>query len=564
MITQGIRGEEITGMVDCRSLTTCSTCAKYSHCVYCPTTTPPHNNSNNLPLLTTTTPSTGACFDQFDDNITTLCGSHGSCSGPACADVCVVPCDASTYPCAESIFGQILLMLFYGGILAGGAKLISDGSEMYLELFPAWGTVIGALLLPILGALPDAFIIIVSGAFGTVDEARENLAVGVGTLAGSTIMLLTVAWSSSMYVGRCDLDELGEAQDEVCSKKTSLRYQGVSVDEDTPTNAKIMLVSSLAYFIVQGIAFKYTQDPAAGKDAEAPLALAGFITCAIGFVAYCVYQIAVPNLAAKRLERVQAEQAQKHKMLKAMSIVSKMRDGSSSNDTSQSAVEARVLAIALEWKRKALADERRENALESDPLLTGGSVNTRESQALHTKGADDGEDESEEEDVLEHFWYNLAKSTGLLLVGTAFVAVFSDPMVDVITDFGKTTKIPAFYVSFIITPFCSNASEFISSLIFASRKRQENASITFSQLYGAATMNNTLSLGLFYMLIYFRGLDWSYSAETMAILFVTWIVGYFGATKRHFRLGYAPAIITLYFLSLALVFVLELPAINWT
>ena len=30
---------------------------------------------------------------------------------------------------------------------------------------------------------------------------------GVGTLAGSTIMLLTITWGGSLLVGRCDLNE---------------------------------------------------------------------------------------------------------------------------------------------------------------------------------------------------------------------------------------------------------------------------------------------------------------------------------------------------------------------
>jgi len=99
-------------------------------------------------------------------------------------------------------------MLMYGVIIAFGAKTISDGSELLLEvrsvslrfwrcthlvvqLFPNASTVIGALLLPVLGAVPDAAIVIASGALGTRDEAQKQVAVGVGTLAGSTIMLLT-------------------------------------------------------------------------------------------------------------------------------------------------------------------------------------------------------------------------------------------------------------------------------------------------------------------------------------------------------------------------------------
>ena len=39
-----------------------------------------------------------------------------------------------------------------------------------------------------------------------------------------------------------------------------------------------------------------------------------------------------------------------------------------------------------------------------------------------------------------------------------------------------------FYLSFIITPFCSNASELVSSLLFAAKKKKLNTSMTFSQV----------------------------------------------------------------------------------
>ena len=40
----------------------------------------------------------------------------------------------------------------------------------------------------------------------------------------------------------------------------------------------------------------------------------------------------------------------------------------------------------------------------------------------------------------------------------------------------------AFYVSFVVTPLCSNASELVSSLIFAAKKKKENISMTFAQV----------------------------------------------------------------------------------
>lgn len=37
--------------------------------------------------------------------------------------------------------------------------------------------------------------------------ANAQVAVGLGTLAGSTVMLLTLAWGGSVLAGRCDLNE---------------------------------------------------------------------------------------------------------------------------------------------------------------------------------------------------------------------------------------------------------------------------------------------------------------------------------------------------------------------
>ena len=40
---------------------------------------------------------------------------------------------------------------------------------------------------------------------GDLSIASSQVAVGVGTLAGSTIMLLTIVWGGSLLVGRCDI-----------------------------------------------------------------------------------------------------------------------------------------------------------------------------------------------------------------------------------------------------------------------------------------------------------------------------------------------------------------------
>jgi len=44
-------------------------------------------------------------------------------------------------------------------------------------------------------------------------------------------------------------------------------------------------------------------------------------------------------------------------------------------------------------------------------------------------------------------------------------------------------------------------------------------------LCGAATMNSTFCLAIFLGLVFFRGLEWNFTAEVTAILIVIWGVG---------------------------------------
>jgi Ca2+/H+ antiporter len=70
------------------------------------------------------------------------------------------------------------------------------------------------------------------------------------------------------------------------------------------------------------------------------------------------------------------------------------------------------------------------------------------------------------------------KAALLLFLGTLIVSVFSDPMVDVLQELATSLGVSPFYVSFVITPICSNASETISSLLFAAKKKKRNSSMT--------------------------------------------------------------------------------------
>ena len=110
--------------------------------------------------------------------------------------------DSPFIPPGDLNWSQLgFLGLVYAYILCQGSELISDGSELLL-LVPALAGVVGSVVLPVLGAVPDGMMVLFSGIG---DNAKEQIMVGVGTLAGSTVMLLTIAWYASVLGGRVNI-----------------------------------------------------------------------------------------------------------------------------------------------------------------------------------------------------------------------------------------------------------------------------------------------------------------------------------------------------------------------
>jgi len=465
-------------------------------------------------------------------------------------------------PCSGSAVGNLFLMIVYGLILGKASSTIADGSELLLEILNPG--IIGGVVLPILGALPDSMIILFSAlGTGTTAQIQAQLAVGVGTLAGGTIMLLTIAWSSSVLVGRCDIKN-GVAVDNQRSHRFRLYDQGVTVNDDLIINAKIMIWTSLTYWIIQGPAFYYLAHPNSAGQAvgtEKGFAIAGFIIAVLNLIGYCIYQVINPTLQKRKMEAAR-RRAVVEKVLGAFRF-------------EQESIEAKPEPVPLdpeEESKKNLEEERKKN----ESALTIGQQWRAKAQAKKVQSANSSEDinkeqpkeeeeSSEEEPPTQEMTTKqiIIRSTILLTIGTVFVTVFSDPMVTSITQFAAATNISPFYVSFIVSPLASNASELIAALIFASKRKKENMSLTMSSLYGAATMNNTMCLGLFLALIAFQGLRWEFSAETIVIFITTFAVGIFNIYRTTFKVWQSFAVLLLYPLSLIIVIILELPAIGW-
>merc|ERR1740122_802611 len=99
--------------------------------------------------------------------------------------------------------------------------------------------------------------------------------------------------------------------------------------------------------------------------------------------------------------------------------------------------------------------------------------------------------------------------------GTFLVLIFSDPMVDALGEWGNRLNVNPFYISFLLAPFASNASELLSAYTYAKKKSEKSITTSLSTLIGAACMNNTFVLGIFLCLMYVQRLAWQFTAETI-------------------------------------------------
>jgi len=182
----------------------------------------------------------------------------------------------------------------------------------------------------------------------------------------------------------------------------------------------------------------------------------------------------------------------------------------------------------------------------------GGEVARRE---------EDEEEEEIPEDLKDLPWETQQRrlkmrSFYMMAVGTILILIFSDPLIGVLSEVGERTGIPAFYISFILSPLVSNGAEVLAAYAYSQKKSSKTISISLSTLMGAAIMNATFVLFIFLLLIYVKRLAWTFSAETIAILFVQIVVGLMALSKSQNLLS-AVFILGLYPFSLVLVYVLE-------
>ncbi|KAL8141268.1 hypothetical protein V2J09_007289 [Rumex salicifolius] len=507
-------------------------------------------------------------------------------------------------PCTTTWIGNLFLILVYGYLMYTGATYLSGGSELLLEILGPG--IVGGLFLPVLGALPDALLILVSGLSGSTSTAQSQVSVGMGLLAGSTVMLLSIIWGSCVLVGKCDI-EGSRAIDGTDTRGFNLTKSGVSTDIWTTYAAMIMAISVIPFLVVQ-IPQSFTS-----SSGQSLAVLIGLILSLAFLLTYCLYQIFQPWIQKRRLEYIKHKRyvsgfigrLKMHALGRLTDANGKLNDNvidklfaSIDEDRDDYLVHSELRAFIIgthldEMKldeedlvEKVMRDfdtEQADSRISLQEFKNGISkwmddlrdgkhgtnkdspdtfeflteVHEDSSREQALLGGEDADTNEEGEEVIENPKKTTIKALLMLLAGTLIAAVFADPLVDAVDEFSDATGIPSFFISFIALPLATNSSEAVSAIIFSSRKKKKTASLTFSELYGAVTMNNVLCLAVFLALVYIRGLTWDFSAEVLVILIVCIVMAVLGSFRTTFPLWTSIIAFALYPFSLVLVYILD-------
>jgi len=456
--------------------------------------------------------------------------------------------------------------------------------------------------------------------------------VGVGALAGSTIMLLTIPWGLSIIKGGVTLGADGSANYKKKSKPgTSCLRMGITPEPSIRSNALVMVMTALIYLLIQGPAFAYAQDP--GTEAiddevateERWWALVGLVVAVAAFIFYiwlmaaqgsnANHEYVINAVALKAIEGespvtlagviapIMAEGVQKATEGSLASFSDSLINAAgkkrletlikpfykrydANGDGHISTAELRDLlrdlgeAVSVEeageWMRRLegggasasgtieldeftdamlnyIREKARQNESPRRPTAEGGGMSTAEE--------DDEEEEEMPEDLAElspaeqQRMIKMRAAT-LMSMGLALILVFSDPMVEVMSNVGTRIGVPPFYVAFVLAPLASNASELIASLNYAGKKTKKTITVSLAALEGAACMNNTFCLAIFMALVFFKHIAWKFTAETVSILICEFLVAIVAIQKTMTGV-HAAFVLCLYPLAILLVALLE-------
>ncbi|OIW08229.1 hypothetical protein TanjilG_15190 [Lupinus angustifolius] len=206
-------------------------------------------------------------------------------------------------PCSTNILGHLFLILVYEYLLFHGESYLAAGGEQVFKILGPG--IFGASAFDILGALPESLILLVTGLNSDKESAQHYASNGVGLLAGSSILLLTVVWGTCVIIGSQKLKDDPKSSGSNTSNssngriKESLTGSGIIVDIETVKMSRIMVFSVIPLIIMQiPTLFKLSPTP------SAVTLMVSLIVAVVFLISYFIYQVFKPHIEKTRLEYI--------------------------------------------------------------------------------------------------------------------------------------------------------------------------------------------------------------------------------------------------------------------
>ncbi|KAK9268232.1 hypothetical protein L1049_010675 [Liquidambar formosana] len=498
-------------------------------------------------------------------------------------------------PCTTELWGQLFLIVVYEYLLSLGQKYVSDGSDLFFKMF---GTgIFGASLFHILGTIPIVAMLLVNGISGSKETAEGLASMGVGMLAGSAVMSLTLIWGSCVAFGSYDLSKTDTLSNLENKRQFSLTGFGVTTDVETSYTARIMLLSMIPFIILQ--LPKILNSSSVTRVAV----LISLVIALVFLLVYCFYQVFQPWIQSRRLEYLMHKYV-KDNLLKTLLT----SDGNPStpkirelfhhidrnNDKYISTAELRALILGMRLEEVGLSkddyvakvmeefDSSGDAHISETEFVSGitkwlkeanHSANNQhqdQPKILSRTSKKTGEEEQQmlvaqkkKSQGVDNSWLNHFKAAFLLILGTAISVLLAQPLMEAVQDFASAANVPSFFVSYIVIPFAMSYRQALSAITSARKKTERAISLTFSEIYGGVFVSNMICLAMFLLIVYIRDLAWEASAQVLVVLIIGLVVGIYASFSTKFPFWTCIVAYVLYPISLTLIYFLA-TVLGWS
>ncbi|KZV51104.1 hypothetical protein F511_01896 [Dorcoceras hygrometricum] len=488
-------------------------------------------------------------------------------------------------PCSDNAWGLLFLIVVYEILLSIGGQYVAAGSEKFFEIIGPG--VFGASLFQFLGTFPQIVIVLESALSGSRDAAQQRATLGMGLVAGTTVMLLTLVWGASVVLGSYDLSVHNTTDDPNGGNEITLTGRGIVTDVETSFTSRIMLISLLPFLILQ---LQNVFNTSSGRRVIILIALIVTVVLLFGYVNYQIFQPWVQN---RRFEYLMSKYA-KDKLMQLLTsngkpdtkkILQLFNRVDKNNSLSVSAAELRVLLLGakIDDNDDMATDRNIENVLASfdvsgdglinqaefvrgmtqfvsnisnqnaDSIRKGGgskSQNTSQTQKGHLSNA------SSLSPTTSNSWLTILNATFLLTLGIFMLCVLGEPLIKSVLGFAQAVNLSSFSISYLAIPFALNYGVAFQSITSARQKTQKSISLTLSSLYGGVFMNNIIGLIVFLTPVYARDLMSNVSAEVLVVLIICIVMTLLTCFRTKYPVWVGYLVLLLYPISLASVYVL--------